>query len=41
MKKTLFIVIIAVLFTNCEKEDDDSDMNRTTPSYISSDCEGF
>lgn len=33
--------MITVLFTYCEKEDDDDNMNRTTPSYISSDCEGF
>jgi len=40
MKKIL-LVAITILFTYCEKEDDQNNMTRTTPGYIAGDCEGF
>jgi hypothetical protein len=33
MKKLLFLAALTILFTYCEKEDDDNDMNKTSPSY--------
>ena len=33
MKKLLLLAALTILFTFCEKEDDDSDMNKTSPSY--------
>ena len=37
MKKLSLLAALTILFTYCEKEDDDNDMNKISPSYIASD----